>query len=65
VGVSPYWKGVMWAAKATKIGYQWKVWNGKKIKFWEDHWFGSSSLAIQYWEIYFLVNEHNGTIADL
>jgi hypothetical protein len=48
VGVSPFWKGVVWEAKAAKLGYQWKVGNGKKIKFWEDRWFGSSSLAIQY-----------------
>jgi hypothetical protein len=65
VVVSPFWKGVIWAAKAAKLGYQWKVGNGKKIKFWEDHWFGSSSLAIHYREIYFLINEQNGTIAEL
>jgi hypothetical protein len=47
------------------MGYQWKVGNGRKIKLWEDHWFGSCSLAIQYWEIYFLVNEQNKTIADI
>jgi hypothetical protein len=64
-GASPFWKGVMWAAKAAKMGYQWKVGDGKNIKFWEDHWFGSCSLAIQYWVIYFLVNEQNKTIVDL
>jgi hypothetical protein len=36
-GISPFWKGVMWAAKAAKMGYQWKVGNGRKVKFWEDH----------------------------
>jgi hypothetical protein len=55
----------MWAAKAAKVGYQWKVGDGRNIKFWEDHWFGSCSLAIQYLEAYFLVNEQNKTIADL
>jgi hypothetical protein len=45
-GLSPFWKGVMWAARAAKMGYQWKVGNGRKIKFWEDHWFGHCSLAI-------------------
>jgi hypothetical protein len=64
-GASPFWKGVMWAARAAKMGYQWKVGNGRSIKFWEDHWFGSCSLAIQYWELYFLVNEQNRSIADL
>ncbi|KAM3272212.1 hypothetical protein ACQJBY_042422 [Aegilops geniculata] len=47
------------------MGYQWKVGNGKKTKFWEDHWFGSCSLAIQFWEIYTIANEHNQPIADL
>jgi hypothetical protein len=51
-GASPFWKGVMWAAKAARMGFQWQVGNGKKIKFWEDQWFGTSSLAIQYWDVY-------------
>jgi hypothetical protein len=61
---SPFWKGVMWAAKAARMGYQWQVGNGKKIKFWEDQWFGTSSLAIQYWDVYVLANEQNISIAD-
>jgi hypothetical protein len=64
-GASPFWKGVLWAAKAAKMGYMWKVGNGRTIKFWEDHWFGSCSLAIQFWEVYFLLNEQNKTIAEL
>jgi hypothetical protein len=48
---SPFWKGVLWAAQAVKMGYAWKVGNGRKIKIWEDQWFGSSSLVIQYWEL--------------
>jgi hypothetical protein len=64
-GASPFWKVVLWAAKAAKMGYQWKVGDGKKVKFWEDHWFGNCSLVIQYWEVYFLVDEHNKTIVEL
>jgi hypothetical protein len=55
----------MWAARVAKIGYRWKVGNGTKVRFWEDMWIGTSSLAIQYWELYCLINEHNKTIADL
>jgi hypothetical protein len=33
------------------------------VKFWEDHWFGTSTLAMQYWEI--IVNEKSATIVDL
>ena len=32
--------------------------------YWEDLWFGGSSLAIQYWHIYILANEQNITVAD-
>ena len=64
IGASPFWKGVMWATQAAKICYQWKVGNGRKIKFWEDHWFGSSSLDIQYKDIYVLVNEKTISIAE-
>jgi hypothetical protein len=34
------------------MGFRWKVGDGKKIKLWEDNWLGSSSLAIQFWELY-------------
>jgi hypothetical protein len=33
VACSPFWKGVMWAARAVKMGYRWKVENGKKFSF--------------------------------
>jgi hypothetical protein len=48
LGASNFWKGVMWAASVVKMGYRWKVRDGSKVRFWEDMWIGSSSLAIQY-----------------
>ena len=30
--------------------------NGEKVRFWEDNWLGTSSLAIQYWKLYRFVN---------
>lgn len=47
------------------MGYRWKVGQGNNIKFWEDVWLGNSSLAIQYWELYRIVNEKTATIGDL
>jgi hypothetical protein len=44
------------------MGYAWKVGNGRKIKIWEDQWFGSSSLVIQYWELYSIIIEQGRTI---
>jgi hypothetical protein len=51
--------------RVAKMGYKWKLGDGIKICFWEDVWIGTSSLAIQYWEIYCLVNEHNKSVAEL
>lgn len=59
---SPFWKGVIWACQAAKMGYMWKIRKGSKVRFWEDTWFGSSSLAIQFWELYVLINEKGLTI---
>jgi len=39
------------------MGYAWNVGDGNKVRFWEDMWFGNSSLAIQFWPVYVLVNE--------
>jgi hypothetical protein len=40
--VSPFWKGVLLAAQAFKMGYRWVVGDRKKIGFWEDTLFGSA-----------------------
>ncbi|TVT99236.1 hypothetical protein EJB05_55412, partial [Eragrostis curvula] len=62
---SQFWKGVMWAAKAVQLGYRWRVGNGRKVRFWEDNWLGSSSLLVQYWDLYVIVNERSKTIAEI
>jgi hypothetical protein len=49
----------------AKLGYMWKVGNGEKVRFWEDNWVGPASLAIQFWDIYSLINEQNKTISEL
>jgi hypothetical protein len=46
------------------MGYRWKVGVGSKISFWEDNWFVTCSLAIQYWEIFSIVNKHGCTIRE-
>jgi len=54
----------MRAAQAARMGFRWKIGDGKKIRFWEDNWLGTSSIAIQYYRLYRLVNEHNITVCD-
>lgn len=49
----------MWTLQAAKMGIKWVVGNGKRVRFWEDTWFGNSSLAIQFWPLY-VINEQQG-----
>ena len=45
---SRFWKGVLWAAKAVQHGCRWVVGSGTKTRLWEDIWFGTSPLAVQF-----------------
>lgn len=65
VGASSFFKGFMRAAQAAKMGYKWKIGNGRKIRLWEDNWLGSSSLAIQFYPLYRIVNEKGKSLAEL
>jgi hypothetical protein len=56
---------VLWVAKVAKMGYRWRLGNGCKVRFWRDVWVGNSSLALQFWKIYSIVNEQNKIVADL
>jgi len=31
----------MRAAQAARMGFRWKIGDGKKIRFWEDNWLGT------------------------
>jgi hypothetical protein len=33
---SPFWKAVLWAGQAAKMGFRWNIENGKRVRFWED-----------------------------
>lgn len=47
------------------MGVKWKVVNAKRIKFWQDIWFGNSSLAAQFWPLYIINNEQETSISDI
>jgi len=44
---------------------RWKIGDGKTIRFWEDIWFGTCSLAIQFWDLYVLSNQKNVSVAEV
>jgi hypothetical protein len=45
---SPFWKGVILAAQAVKLGYRWIPRNKQRIHFWKDTWFVTAPLAVQF-----------------
>lgn len=56
-GPPPFWNGVLWALQAALMGIKWVAGNGKKVRFWEDHWIGNTSLAIVYWPLYVICEQ--------
>lgn len=51
--------------RSTSQFFKGVIGNGEQIRFWEDTWFGSSPLAVQYFKIYYVCNEQNKTIAHV
>jgi hypothetical protein len=47
------------------MGYRWKIGDGKQIRFWEDTWFGTSPLAVQFWDMYCICHEQMATISQV
>ena len=62
---STFWKGVLWAAKALKFGYKWHVGNGKKVRFWEDNWFGNAPLTVQFWDLFCICDQKGVTLSEV
>src|SRR4051812_48688278 len=62
--ISIFWKGVSSTIRALKFGYRWNVGDGKKVRLWEDTWFGVSPLSVQFWPIYTICNQQGITLAD-
>jgi hypothetical protein len=62
---SPFWKGVFLAAQALIFGYRWIIGDGCKIRFWENIWFGSTPLAVQFWDLFTIYNEKTKTVDEV
>jgi mannosylglycoprotein endo-beta-mannosidase len=65
IHTSRFFKGFLWAAKSVQFGYRWMVGDGTKIRFWEDTWFGTSPLSVQFWDLYCVYNEQLATISQV
>lgn len=55
----------MWVVKALKFGYRWVVGNGRKTRFWEDIWFGTSPLSVQFWPLYAICHQQCVAVSDV
>jgi hypothetical protein len=55
----------MWALQAARMGIKWRVGNGRKVRFWEDIWFGNSSLETQFWPLYVINDQQGKTISQV
>jgi hypothetical protein len=62
---SQFWRGVILAAQAVKLGYRWVLGNGKRVHFWEDTWFGTTPLVVQFWDLYSICNEKTKTVVEV
>jgi len=47
--------------QVAHMGIKWVIGNGRKIRFWKDHWICNNSLAIAYWPLY-VISEQQGKI---
>jgi hypothetical protein len=56
---------VFLAALALKFGYRWIIGDVCKVWFWEDTWFGSAPLAVQFWDLYTICNEKTKIVAEV
>lgn len=56
---------MVWASKAVEFGYRWIVGSGLKVRFWEDIWFGSSPLSVQFWDLYCICREQGKTVSQV
>jgi len=55
----------LWAARALKFGYRWKIGDGTKIHFWEDTWFATAPLAVHFWDLYCICDQVGVTLATV
>ena len=51
--------------QAARIGIHWKLGNGRNVRFWEGQWLGNTSLAIIYWPMYVINEQHGKTVEEV
>ncbi|XP_057962317.1 protease Do-like 10, mitochondrial [Malania oleifera] len=59
------WKNISqgWASFSCDVLYD--IGNGSKVKFWQDHWCGETSLAVSYPDLYRFCRDKEASMAEL
>jgi hypothetical protein len=55
----------MWTVESVQFNYREKIEKCSNVGFWEDTWFGTSSLLVQNFPLYVMCNGHNKTIGQI
>jgi hypothetical protein len=64
-GDSHFWRGLM-NIKDQLLGMgNFKLQDGKQIRFWEDRWLGANTLKEQYPNLYNIVHKKSATVAKI
>ena len=61
-GDSHFWSGLMKVKQHFLQWTQFKVLNGKQVRFWEDTWLGNTTLKDQYPNLYHLAHRKHDTV---
>jgi hypothetical protein len=62
---SPFWKGLMRAKEDFFARGSFKIGDGSEVRFWEDVWLGTTSLAARYPMLYHIVQYKDVTVANV
>jgi hypothetical protein len=61
----PFWKGLMHVKDDFFARGHFNLGDGSTIRFWEDVWFGDTTLTQQYPSLYHIVQHKNVSVADV
>jgi len=51
--------------QAAHLGVHWVVGNGERVRFSEDQWLGNTSLAILFWALYVINEQHGKSVREV
>jgi hypothetical protein len=65
INPSVFWKGSMWASRAVKFGYKWKIGNGRTIRFWKNVWVAGQSLEERFPSLFGISTQQEAMLSEV